>query len=302
VAIISSGDELVPIERVPKPGQVRDLNAVALGSLIKVWGGEPNYYGIAPDDDSILFNLAQEALKNSDVLVISGGSSAGQRDYTIKTFQALPGAQILAHGVAMSPGKPLILGVIAGDQGVGLGRDPENALNNRYDYEIGHEIDQGVDQSRRLANVRYNDQNNPLAKVDTKDDAKVEANIRPNARLQSLWGLPGHPAGALITAEVFLRPLLARLLGLETAPWPTTLKARMSRPVFSAQGRRDYLRVTLSRDSGGELVASPILGKSALITTITQAAALAICPEDLEGLAAGDWAEIQPLTPGGWLF
>ncbi len=221
VAVISSGDEVVPLTVRPRPGQVRDINSHTLTALARLAGAEARAFGIAQDSEERLRAVVQEALDWAEVVVVSGGSSAGQRDYTVKVFRSIPGTEILAHGVAIRPGKPLIM-------------------------------------------------------------------ARNNGR--SLWGLPGHAASALVCAEVFLRPLLARLGGrLIAEPWRGGLKAVLSRPVASAQGRRDYIRVRLSpsEEPGGPLVATPILGKSGLISTLVLADALVVCPEDLEGLNAG---------------
>ncbi|MDR0882814.1 MAG: molybdopterin molybdotransferase MoeA [Candidatus Adiutrix sp.] len=225
-AIISSGDEVVPVTATPRPGQVRDINSHTLAALVRSAGGEARSFGLAPDHRDKLRAMVAEALDWADLVVMSGGSSAGQRDFTILVFGDLPGVEILAHGVAISPGKPLI-----------------------------------------------------LARQGQK----------------SLWGLPGHAAGALVCAEVFLRPLIKRLTG-QTDPevWRAGLTASLTRPVASAQGRRDYIRVSLAppETPGGPLQATPILGKSGLISTLVLAEALVVCPENLEGLEAG---QIVPL-------
>lgn len=223
VAVVSSGDEVVPVERVPRPGQVRDINSYSLCALVRSLGGEARPCGIAGDDPERLRGLVLEALEWADVVLLSGGSSAGQRDYTIKVFADIPGAEILAHGVAISPGKPLI-----------LARKGE----------------------------------------------------------QSLWGLPGHAASAMVCAEVFVRPLLERLSGRnETAPWRRGVMATLTRPVASAQGRRDYIRVRLEK-RGDSFAATPVLGKSGLITTLVLADGLVVCPENREGLYEGQSVEV----------
>ena len=113
---------------------------------------------------------------------------------------------------------------------------------------------------------------------------------------QSRWGLPGHAASALVCAEVVIRPVIKRLLGVgDREVWRQGLKAVLTRPVASAQGRRDYIRVRLesAETPGGPLLATPVLGKSGLITTLVMADGLIICPEDLEGLNAGQLVDIH---------
>ena len=109
VAIISSGDEIVPIEETPSLSQLRDVNAHTLAGLIRLSGGIPLYLGIARDNFDELHSLCKNALAESDMVLISGGSSVGSRDFTMEVIQALPTAEILVHGVSISPGKPTIL-------------------------------------------------------------------------------------------------------------------------------------------------------------------------------------------------
>jgi molybdopterin molybdotransferase len=109
VAVISSGDEIVPIEQTPGLSQLRDVNAHTLAGLIRLSGGIPLHLGIARDNYDELHGLCKKALVDADVVLISGGSSVGLRDFTIDVVQALPDAEILVHGVSISPGKPTIL-------------------------------------------------------------------------------------------------------------------------------------------------------------------------------------------------
>ena len=109
VAIISSGDEIVPVEKTPDLSQVRDVNAYTLAGLIRTSGGVPRYLGIAGDNFDDLNGLLKKALAETDMVLISGGSSVGSRDFTVDVVRALPEAEILVHGVSISPGKPTIL-------------------------------------------------------------------------------------------------------------------------------------------------------------------------------------------------
>nr|HID59288.1 molybdopterin molybdotransferase MoeA [Desulfobacterales bacterium] len=109
VAIISSGDEIVPVEVQPHLGQLRDVNGYTLMGMVKKAGGIPLYMGIVRDRFEDLFQYCQEALSRADIVVLSGGSSIGTRDFTIDVIQVFPDSQILAHGVSISPGKPTIL-------------------------------------------------------------------------------------------------------------------------------------------------------------------------------------------------
>jgi molybdopterin molybdotransferase len=109
VAIVSSGDEIVPIEQTPGLSQLRDVNAYTLSGLVRTTGGIPLCLGIAKDNFDALDHLCRKALSQADMVLISGGSSVGTRDFTLEVLQGLPEAEILVHGVSVSPGKPTIL-------------------------------------------------------------------------------------------------------------------------------------------------------------------------------------------------
>jgi molybdopterin molybdotransferase len=109
IGIISSGDEVVSIKDMPEPGQIRDINTYTLAGLVQKSGGVPMTYGIVRDNFEDLFEKCAAALGRSDMLLISGGSSMGARDYTIEVLSALPESEILVHGISISPGKPTIL-------------------------------------------------------------------------------------------------------------------------------------------------------------------------------------------------
>jgi len=109
IGILSTGDEIVPIQTTPGPAQVRDINSYTLFSQIINSGGLAVSYGIIKDDYQALFEKCTLAVKNSDMIIISGGSSVGTRDLTIDVLNALNNSRILVHGIPMSPGKPTIL-------------------------------------------------------------------------------------------------------------------------------------------------------------------------------------------------
>ncbi len=109
VAVISTGDEVVPIQEAPGPGRIRDVNTYALSALLLEAGAVPVRYGIVKDDAEALYETCRRALDASDMILISGGSSVGARDFTVAVLGRLPGASILVHGIPISPGKPTIL-------------------------------------------------------------------------------------------------------------------------------------------------------------------------------------------------
>ena len=109
VGIISTGDELVPVEATPRPGQIRDVNSVTLAGLAARFGARPRQYGYVKDEEAALKGALEKALVQNDVVMLSGGSSVGVRDLTLSVVMGLEDSEVLAHGVAVSPGKPCIL-------------------------------------------------------------------------------------------------------------------------------------------------------------------------------------------------
>lgn len=109
VAVISTGDEVVPINKKPTMGSIRDINSYSLSSLIKEAGAKPLLMGIVEDNFDSLCNYSKDALNKADMVIVSGGSSVGTRDFTIDTLSSLTDTEILVHGISISPGKPTIL-------------------------------------------------------------------------------------------------------------------------------------------------------------------------------------------------
>jgi len=128
VAILSSGDEVVRIDQKPRSGQIRDANGHALAALVREAGGEPVLFDIIPDKAAMLEEALESALSQSDVTVISGGSSVGARDLMKGAVSNLTGVEILAHGIAVRPGKPTLLAKRMGKAIFGLPGHPVSAL------------------------------------------------------------------------------------------------------------------------------------------------------------------------------
>lgn len=108
VGILSTGDEVVPLSARPGPGQVRDVNIYTLAAQVKLAGGQPQVLGLVGDSEPDIRRLTAQSLANNDLTLLSGGSSVGLRDLTREVFLSFPGAELLVHGVAVSPGKPFL--------------------------------------------------------------------------------------------------------------------------------------------------------------------------------------------------
>lgn len=126
VGILSTGDELTDITETPGPGQVRDVNSPMLAAAVEQWGGIPRTYGIIRDDESLLRQAVSLASRECDVILLSGGSSVGEKDVSCRIIQSL--GSLLLHGIAMKPGKPTIIGKISEKPVVGLPGHPAAAF------------------------------------------------------------------------------------------------------------------------------------------------------------------------------
>ena len=220
VGVISTGDELVEASERPGPGQMRDVNAPLLRALLERAGARAKCYGILRDDEALLGAALDSALAECDAVLITGGSSVGQKDATCRVIEAR--GALLYHGVAVKPGKPTMLGKAGG---------------------------------------------------------------------KPVFGLPGHPAAAAFAAEVFVLPLLDRLVGREALRCPVS--AVLTEPVSANHGRAQLMSVTLHR-RGGALYAVPVRSKSGLITALAGADGWFCIPRDCEGVSAGERIDVYP--------
>ncbi len=223
VAILPTGDELVDPRETPRAGQVRDINRFSLAAGVVEAGGDPETEDILPDDLAIIKERLHQAVNRADVVLISGGSSMGLRDYTVEAIDSLGEPGVLVHGISIKPGKPTIIGRIE--------RDGED---------------------------------------------------------KAVIGIPGHPVSALMIFHAFVRPVIRQLSGevARTEASAEGLPATLSRNVASAPGREDLVRVALEEGGNGRL-AHPLMGNSAMISTMTKADGYITIPLEAEGLREG---------------
>jgi len=223
VAIISSGDEIIPPGETLKMGQIRDINSYSLSCLAQQAGGVPVRMGIVRDDFDSLKAKLTEGMGKADIALISGGSSVGARDVTIDVIRSYEDAEVLVHGVSVRPGKPIIIATVG----------------DKY-----------------------------------------------------LFGLPGNPVSVMVTFDLFVGFLIKLLMGEKQPIWePRYVKARLNRNIASAPGREDYVSVRLM-ESDGEMLAVPVLGRSALISTMVKADGLIKIPLESEGLEEDTEVEV----------
>lgn len=225
VAILPTGDEIVPVGRVPGPGQIVESNGHALAAAVRDAGGEPALLAVVPDDPGAIAR-ALEAIRGVDVLVTSGGVSVGSRDLVREALERA-GARLDFWRVAMRPGKPFTFGR--------WGRT-------------------------------------------------------------AIFGLPGNPASALVTFELFARPALRALTGL-SGTGRFTMTARLASAQEKPSDLAVFLRVRVRAGRGG-LVAEPLRTQaSGHLTSVAGHDALAILPQGRSRLPRGAPVDLILLRP-----
>jgi molybdopterin molybdotransferase len=225
VAVLSTGDEVIPINQKPGLGQIRDANSHALAALVRASGAEPICLDIVPDNAKMLGDALQKGLKQADVVTISGGSSVGLRDLMVEVVSDLPDVDILCHGVSIRPGKPTLL---ASQKG------------------------------------------------------------------KAILGLPGHPVSALIVAQIFLAPFLRYLQGaeMEKGPLGDRMRAALATSVHSTIGLEEYVRVRIEKTAEDTYIASPIFGKSGMLSTMVKAVGVVVIPMNVGGFSKDEVVDI----------
>jgi molybdopterin molybdotransferase len=224
VAILATGDEVVPPGSELGPDQIVSSVPYGLTALVESEGGDAMRLGIAKDDPERLAALAR-AGRAADVLVTIGGASVGERDLVASALKA-EGLDLDFAKIAMRPGKPLLYG--------------------------------------RLGSQR-------------------------------LLGLAGNPVSALISAHVFLKPMLRRMLGIAERPRP--LPQATLGVALEANGRRQhYLRAISEWRADGVQVVRPLPSQdSSLVAELARADCLILRQPDAPALEAGAKVRIVPL-------
>jgi len=132
IAILSTGDELVPVEEPLESGQIHDSNAYTLSALIKRDHGNPEYLGIIPDNEDSVRKFLETAVANSaDLIITSAGVSVGVFDYVRTVVES--GGELTFWRVNMRPGKPVVFGNFQGVPIIGLPGNPVSAF-------VGYEV------------------------------------------------------------------------------------------------------------------------------------------------------------------
>ncbi len=226
VAILSTGDEVLAAEDPLQPGKVRDMNGAALAGAVLASGGIPEILGVVRDELAPVEAALRRAVADYDMVLVSGGSSVGERDIVTDAIARLGPPGIIVHGIAVRPGKPTVLAA--------AGSVP-------------------------------------------------------------VIGLPGNPVSALVIFDLFARPVLERLLGMDPASrgWHR-VRARLASRLPSAGPREDHRRVKLEMRPDG-FWAAPLPAGSQILTSLTEADGIVVVPLGGDGFAAGAEVEVRLL-------
>jgi len=258
VAILPTGTELVPIGSKLKAGDILEYNSLVLAAQVRAMGGEPTRYPIIKDDLDLICQHVQEAARDHDLILLNAGSSAGAEDFSAKVVEKL--GQLLVHGVAVRPGHPVILGVLA----------------KRAGGPVAKRIETQPDEA-------------------ISDPVKEIASLPPPQALRNdvipIIGIPGYPVSAALTVDIFVEPLIAKWLGRKPNELPIET-ANLTRKLVSPAGDDDYVRVVLGK-VGEKLLAAPLSRGAGVITSLVQADGLALIPSGMQGIEAGEKIQIH---------
>jgi len=288
VAIISTGDELIPPGGIMRPGLVFDSNAVILFDAVRELGAEPVPGGIVPDNESALKNALHEAL-TCDVVLLSGGTSKGAGDLSYRAVAELGKPGIVAHGVALKPGKPLCLAVV---------------------------------QSMEGAAHAISGQSQPLTACAAPSGVKA-------ARPVPVVILPGFPTSAIFTFHEFVAPVIRRLAGRPMEPsqivrarLPMRVNSERGRTEYLLVGlvetgpkraATDETRTKHGKENkenevrvpsvfnpwlDSSLAAYPMGKGSGSVTTFSRADGFIVIPRQREYLEAGEVVDVHLLGQG----
>ena len=220
VTVIPTGSELIEPGSEVAPGQIIEFNSRILSGYLTEWGARVNVHQPVSDDPDRLADAILAAAKNSDIIFTNAGASAGTKDFSSSVLGKT--GKIVVHGVAIKPGKPVILALL--------------------------------------------------------DDTPVV-------------GLPGYPISALLTLHLFGRELIYGFSG-KPVPEDEVCEAVMSRPMHSAMGVDQFVRVTLGQ-VGTKLIATPSGKGAGSVMSMVRADGLLTIPSGSEGIGAGETVRIE---------
>jgi len=226
VALLSTGNELVPISEKLKPGKIYDVNSHAISAMLKDLGLNVDFHGILPDNYTVIKKSIEEILEKYDIIITSGSTSAGFGDIIYKVFEDLGG--VLIHGLKIKPGKPTVIGAT--------------------------------------------------------DDRKL------------LIGLPGFPLSAMMIFMVLAKPIIMKIIGIQSLEEENTIKAKIPIRIETGKGRRHTIPVQILTSANG-LIAYPVTGDSGAATTLSIADGFIDVEEEKQYLSEDEEVVVKLFQP-----
>jgi molybdopterin molybdotransferase len=258
IAVLSTGDEIVPVDASPVSTQIRNSNSYSLAAQILRAGGQPILLPIAPDEPQRLRELIEEGLQ-SDLLLMTGGVSMGRYDLVEQVLSDLQ-AQFFFTGAKIQPGKPVVFGRCRSIAGAGT---PFDKL--------------------RAGSAREGAARNSGAGAHTREKASEESTY--------FFGLPGNPVSTMVTFELFARPMVEALSG-QLPQKLAFLHAKLKSEIRVKLGLRRFLPATLSGEFEHSEVELVLWKGSGDIAATARANCYIVVPPDRERIPAGEWVAL----------
>jgi molybdopterin molybdotransferase len=298
IAILPTGDEVVEVGCDPLPWQIRNSNSYSLCVQVEQAGGLACPLGIAPDEPEALRRMIERGLQH-DLLLLSGGVSMGKYDLVEDVLREL-GAEFFFNAVAIQPGRPLMFGYVraaTASDGAATASDRAATESDRAATEVPMEsgregaVPRGSAGGRRDASAPY--------EAIRRFCGLPEGAVTPGVTF--FFGLPGNPLSTMVTFELFARPAVELLAGMEPPPL-VFLRARLAKPVRHKPGLTRFLPAVLAPSEtprSGSASFEPEVRLvewqgSGDVASLARSNCYLVVPDDREELPAGEMAGVLP--------
>jgi len=298
VAIFPTGGELVEPGQAPGEGQIVESNSRMLEALAKEAGCEARRFAPIPDDPALLESALGAALAQFDMLLVNAGSSAGTEDYTAAALARL--GRVIVHGVAMKPGKPVILAVAQGKPAIGIPGYPVSAYLAFRAFaapvlaalsgapaSCAAESADCASEPESLAAESANCASEPENRAAAPADCASE----PESFAGEAAACASVPAIRAADPALPSPPGGGGAGGFEAT-------ATMAKRLVSSLKHREYARVKVG-SVDGRLVASPLARGAGAAMSLVRADGFCVIPQNSEGIEAGQPARIELCRPLG---
>ncbi|MDA8169553.1 MAG: molybdopterin biosynthesis protein [Nitrospiraceae bacterium] len=225
IIIIPTGSDLIDADTAAgelRKGLIIESNSSMLAGMAAQWGALAGREKIIPDEPDALGQAISSALGRADMVVVNAGASLGTKDYTLECIEKA--GRVVLHGVAIKPGKPVILGIING---------------------------------------------------------------------KPVIGTPGYPVSACTAFNLFARPVIYAMQGLEPGP-PGTVTGRLSRSIPSSLGQEEFIRVKVG-SVDGKYIVTPLARGAGQLMSLVRADGLLNIPSMSEGIGQGSDVTVELL-------